>query len=123
MPEKLTLTVYLERKGQKAKALKRVEAEAFGIPYPLQAGWPARHGAMEITQAMIERIANSPRRRDKLQSVKEVLSQGRLELLPASAAVPSVSAGESPVRRSPKVPGFALRSPKRAKPRRPAPWA
>jgi len=54
MPEKLTLSAYLEQRGKKAKALKRGEAEAFGIPYPLQAGWPWRYGALEITPAMIE---------------------------------------------------------------------
>ena len=61
MSQKLTLTVYLEQKGQKAKALKRVEAEAFGIPYPLQAGWPGRHGDMEVTPQMLEQIATAPR--------------------------------------------------------------
>jgi hypothetical protein len=61
MSQKLTLAVYLEQKGQKAKALKRVEAEAFGIPYPLQAGWPGRHGEMEVTPQMLEQIATTPR--------------------------------------------------------------
>ena len=61
MSQKLTLEVYLEQKGQKAKALKRIEAEAFGIPYPLQAGWPGRHGEMEVTPKMLEQIATAPR--------------------------------------------------------------
>jgi len=61
MSQKLTLAVYLEQKGQKAKALKRVEAETFGIPYPLQAGWPGRYGEMEVTPQMLEQIATAPR--------------------------------------------------------------
>lgn len=66
MSQKLTLTVYLEQKGQKAKALKRVEAEAFGIEYPLRTGWPGRHGEMEITAQMLEQIATAPRAKPEL---------------------------------------------------------
>jgi hypothetical protein len=57
MSEKLTLTAYLDQRGKKAKALKRGEAEAFGIPYPLQSGWPAKYGALEITEEMTARAA------------------------------------------------------------------
>lgn len=52
MPEKLTLAVYLERRGA-VKALTRIEAEVFRVPYPLVKGWAHRHGADEITQAML----------------------------------------------------------------------
>ena len=68
MSQKLTLAVYLEQKGQKAKALKRVEAEAFGIPYPLQAGWPGRHGEMEVTSQMLDQIATTPKVKSRLIS-------------------------------------------------------
>ncbi len=55
MPEKLTLAIYLERRGS-VKALTRIEAEVFGVPYPLVKGWAHRHGADEITQAMLDQL-------------------------------------------------------------------
>jgi hypothetical protein len=53
MGEKLTLARYLRGRGE-VKALTHIEAQAFGVPYPLQPGWPARHGAIEITEGMID---------------------------------------------------------------------
>ncbi|MFC3457212.1 hypothetical protein [Massilia haematophila] len=55
MPEKLTLAVYLERRGV-VKALTRIEAEVFGVQYPLVKGWAHRHGTDEITQAMLDQL-------------------------------------------------------------------
>lgn len=55
MPEKLTLAVYLERRGA-VKALTRIEAEVFGVQYPLVKGWAHRHGTDEITQAMLDQL-------------------------------------------------------------------
>jgi len=55
MPEKLTLAVYLERRGA-VKALTRIEAEVFGVQYPLVKGWAHRHGADEITQVMLDEL-------------------------------------------------------------------
>lgn len=102
MSEKMTLTTYLEKKGLKAKALKRGEAEAFGIPYPLQTGWPKRYGAMEITAAMIEdATARMGRRKDGSGS--------------ASA--------EAAATTSPAFHGFVLRQARRYRTRKPAPWA
>lgn len=56
MSQKLTLARYLEGRGS-VKSLTRIEAEAFGVPYPLVSGWPARHGDTEITQGMLEDLA------------------------------------------------------------------
>lgn len=53
MPETLTLAVYLNKRGS-VKSLTRIEAEAFGVPYPLQPGWPAKFGAMGITASMLQ---------------------------------------------------------------------
>lgn len=55
MPENLILAVYLERRGS-VKALTRIEAEVFGVPYPLVKGWATRLGAMSITQAMLDQL-------------------------------------------------------------------
>ena len=55
MPENLTLATYLERRGS-VKALTRIEAEVFGVPYPLVKGWAYRHGGAEITQAMLDQL-------------------------------------------------------------------
>jgi len=56
MSQKLTLTRYLEGRGP-VKSLTRIEAEAFGVPYPLVSGWPARYGAVEITPGMLDDLA------------------------------------------------------------------
>jgi hypothetical protein len=36
-------------------AILKVEAKAFGIEYPLKAGWPEKHGDREITQEMMNK--------------------------------------------------------------------
>lgn len=48
----MTLNEYLAARG-KSKALTRIEAEAFGVPYPLIGGWPIKFGVVEITPGMI----------------------------------------------------------------------
>jgi hypothetical protein len=62
MSQKLTLSVYLKRRGE-VKSLTRIEAEAFGVPYPLISGWPTRFGEQEITARMLQdlmsRIVNA----------------------------------------------------------------
>lgn len=117
MPEKLTLSAYLEQRGKKAKALKRGEAEAFGIPYPLQAGWPWRYGAMEITPAMIEdaeariRAAKKAARGQAKSGQVEVRQSGVTSQLSAMPAAAEVS-----------FPGFARRQARRYRARNLAPW-
>jgi hypothetical protein len=111
MPEKLTLSAYLDQRGKKAKALKKGEAEAFGIPYPLQAGWPWRYGAMEITQAMIEDA------QARMRAAKQE-ARSRVCASPAAVAPATASAVKLPA-----FPGFVLRRPKRYQSRRSAPWA
>lgn len=130
MPEKLTLTSYLARRG-KGNALTRIEAEAFGIDYPLISGWPARHGTMEITEAMIEQLelnieatggGAARRARRGLDAV-----EGVVVLVPAAkikqkkvmkGAAPAPAAAQvSP------VPGFALRQARRYRARKMAPWS
>jgi hypothetical protein len=36
-------------------AILKVEAKAFGIEYPLKAGWPEKHGDREITPEMMKK--------------------------------------------------------------------
>ncbi|WP_314435854.1 hypothetical protein [Massilia timonae] len=57
MSQKLTLARYLEGRGS-VKSLTRIEAEAFGVPYPLVSGWPARYGPTEITSSMLDDLAS-----------------------------------------------------------------
>jgi hypothetical protein len=98
MSEMLTLSTYLEQRGKKAKALRRGEAEAFGIPYPLRAGWPRQYGGMEITAAMIEDAAF----RDAIAR-QEARDRAKHE----PPKLPAQQAKASP------VPGFVLRQAKR----------
>lgn len=134
MAQKLTLTGYLRRRGA-IKALTRIEAEAFGIPYPLQSGWPSRYASMEITKAMLEELAK------RIVSAKESTArkaQGGLsaathtafESAPVSPAncaaakqAPSAAGAALavPAMKSP-FPGFVLRQARRYQSRRPAPW-
>jgi hypothetical protein len=108
MPEKLTLSAYLAKRGKKAKALKRGEAEAFGIPWPLQAGWPWRYGAMEITPEMIA---------DAESRIREAKSKPKVA--PVATEVPM----SMPHVTRPEFFGFVLRQARRYRVRRPAPWA
>ena len=117
MSQKLTLAVYLEQKGQKAKALKRVEAEAFGIPYPLKAGWPGRHGDMEVTPQMLEQIATAPRVKVRLA---EPVLQGdeSHQTLRSDCAINHGRQAEA--MRPSRFPGFVVRPALRHRARRPA---
>jgi len=118
MSQKLTLAVYLEQKGQKAKALKRVEAEAFGIPYPLQAGWPGRYGGMEVTPQMLEQIATAPR--VKVRSAPPTLqdNEGRQNQRPDC----DFNQGrQAEAMRACRFPGFTIRPSRRSRARHFAP--
>jgi hypothetical protein len=117
MPEKLTLSAYLDQRGKKAKALKKGEAEAFGIPYPLQTGWPWRYGAMEITPAMIEDA------KARIHKAK-VEARNKAHCRPAAGEMGAVtqSVGAA-VLTAPLFPGFALRRSKRHRPNKAAPRA
>jgi len=116
----LTLTRYLEQKGQKAKALKRVEAEAFGIPYPLQAGWPGRHGGMEVTPQMLEQIATTPRAKVRPLATAPQDEEDRQDLRPDC----DIKHGrQAEAMRPSRFPGFVVRPALRHRSRRAAPWA
>lgn len=54
----MKLSEYLAARGV-CKALTKIEAQAFGVPYPLQAGWPRQYGGTEITAAMLDKIRTS----------------------------------------------------------------
>jgi len=118
MSQKLTLTVYLEQKGQKAKALKMVEAQAFGIPYPLQAGWPARHGDMEVTPQMLEQIAAAPRVKVRLAG-PALQGDESDQTLRSNCDINHVRQAEA--MRPSRFPGFVVRPALRHRARRPAP--
>jgi hypothetical protein len=118
MSQKLTLAVYLEQKGQKAKALKRVEAEAFGIPYPLQAGWPGRHSDMEITPEMLVHIATTPRTNSRSPAASPPGSERIVDLLCDYGVSDMLAA---PKTRLPSFPGFVLRPARRRRARHCAP--
>ena len=123
MSQKLTLARYLEGRGS-VKSLTRIEAEAFGVPYPLVSGWPARHGDMEITPTMLEdlvqRIAVA-RRSTASKALRGLDGAGcpnaslrqddcakdRVQR-PCPAPAPSVEV-------APSFPGFALRLARRSR--------
>lgn len=124
MAQEMTLSVYLQQRGKKAKALTRIEAEVFGIPFPLLAGWPRRHGAMVITAEMIERIDAHAAAASHSAGPVPRRSRKRIATTTASPAKPVVAASRDPrcAAIAPSFPGFALRLPKRHRARESAPW-
>lgn len=124
MAQEMTLSVYLQQRGKKAKALTRIEAEVFGIPFPLLAGWPRRHGAMTITEEMIRQIEELAAAADQATDRPSRRSRKRVAAALPSAGVP-VMVEHSATRRevvAPSFPGFALRLPKRHRAKESAPW-
>jgi hypothetical protein len=117
MAEKLTLSAYLEQRGKKAKSLKRGEAEAFGIPYPLQSGWPWRYGTMEITPAMIEDAkARIQAAKQEARNKAHCRSAGVGEKTAESRAVAARVVATA------LFPGFVLRQARRYRSHKRAPW-
>lgn len=123
MPEKLTLAVYLERRGA-VKALTRIEAEVFGVPYPLVKGWAHRHGADEITQAMLDELQEKIGRARSSTAEKAQRGLDGVEgVPPAPAAAPQLLSAAphtkiEPVEKRSPVPGFVLRQARRYRARR-----
>jgi len=121
MARKMTLSGYLAQRGTKAKALTRGEAALLGIPYPLQAGWPRRYGAVEIAEEMLQQLVACAEaaRRAADEKAQRAMHQDRRT--PASAQqlilAPSV---QTSVR---MISGFTLRQARRYRKRHAAPWA
>lgn len=118
MPEKLTLAVYLERRGA-VKALTRIEAEVFGVPYPLVKGWAHRHGADEITQAMLDQLQEKIGRARSSTAEKAQRGLDGVEGVPPAPAVTPLVDSQSPstrfkpIEKISPIPGFKLRQARR----------
>lgn len=130
MGEKLTLSRYLQGRGE-VKALTHIEAQSFGVPYPLQPGWPAKYGATEITEAMIEDLkariltakeSTASKARRGLEGIGDAMPVRDQSARPSAAvAAPPVQARALPIM-SALFPSFVLRRPKRYRSRRSASW-
>lgn len=117
MPENLTLVVYLEKRGS-VKALTRIEADVFGVPYPLQKGWAHRHGTAPITQEMLDQLQQKIGRAKSSTAEKAQRGLDAVEgVVPAPAgARRQKDAVPADTPRAPKVslvPGFVLRQARR----------
>lgn len=126
MPENLTLAVYLEKRGA-VKALTRIEADVFGVPYPLQKGWAHRHGAAPITQDMLNQLQEKIGRSKSSTAEKAQRGLDGVEgVVPAPASAPQQQmsaqprAAKAPVERRSPIPGFVLRPARRYRSRAPA---
>jgi hypothetical protein len=117
MSQKLTIAVYLKGRGE-VKSLTRIEAEAFGIPYPLVSGWPARYGNVEITKVMLAdlmaRVARASRStankaRRGLTGIDNRLQIAQSEVVLAQLG----SSQEQSLAPIHAVHGFVLRRPRR----------
>jgi hypothetical protein len=87
-----------------------VEAEAFGIPYPLQAGWPSRHSDMEITAEMLDHIATTPSTNSRSTKASLAGSQPLVDII-CSYGVSDVLVTKEA--RQSSFPGFHLRPARR----------
>jgi len=115
MPEKLTLAVYLGRRGA-VKALTRIEAEVFGVPYPLVKGWAHRHGADEITQAMLDQLQQKigQARSSTAEKAQRGLSGAKsIQPAPIIAVSTENSTGARSAARVSAIAGFTLRQARR----------
>lgn len=121
MAQKMTLSAYLAQRGKKAKALTRGEAALLGIPFPLQAGWPRRYGAIEIDDAMLAQLAAcvEAARRTAEEKAQRAMAERAAGSAPRHIRLPAASV-PAVVR---VVSGFVLRKAKRYRERGPAPWA
>lgn len=119
MAKKMTLSGYLAQRGKKAKALTRGEAALLGIPYPLQAGWPRRYGAVEIDEVMLEKLAACAEvaRRAAEEKAQRAGIMRASEPAPCQLRLPTTS--EPMVAKM--VPGFVLRKARRYRERASAP--
>lgn len=118
MAQKMTLSAYLAQRGKKAKALTKGEAALLGIPFPLQSGWPRRYGTVEIDEAMLEQLEACVEA--ARQAAEERVRSARGKTAAPPAPLPQNFVEPAVVR---VVSGFVLRTPRRARSRRSAPWA
>lgn len=113
----LTLARYLEGRGS-VKSLTRIEAEAFGVPYPLISGWPARHSTLVITAEMLDDL------RARISSAHRATANRAKSGLIGLDALPNVSLAccqtNAPPRSAPRLAtlpqslnGFVLRKARR----------
>lgn len=122
MAQKMTLTVYLARRGVKAKALTKGEAELLGIPYPLQCGWPRKYGGIEIDEGLLAQLSVHAEVARHAAGKKVRRSEVKPGAQPSlGAQLPLVSMPPQPA--TSPVPGFVLRQARRYRTRKPAPWA
>jgi hypothetical protein len=112
MAQKMTLTAYLAQRGKKAKALTKGEADLLGIPYPLRAGWPRRHGAMEIEEEMLAQLVTCAEVARKASEEKTRRSQVKVERGSAWRGQSPVHPQSVPVELA-SFPGFVLRQARR----------
>jgi hypothetical protein len=109
---KITINEYLAKRGP-VKALTTIEAQAFGIEYPLVQGWARRHGRQVITQAMIDQLRASIEAANKSTAAKARRALDGALGLPVAAVTREprvkVASPTREARRSSMFPGFAVR--------------
>lgn len=82
----LTLAIYLENRGP-VKSLTRIEAETFGVPYPLPKGWARAFASTDITSAMLDQL------RKKIERAKPSTAEKARRGLDGAAKIGAADAG------------------------------
>lgn len=121
MAQKMTLSAYLAQRGKKAKALTKGEAALLGVPFPLQAGWPRRYGAVEIDEAMLEQLEACAEAARRAAEEKSRRAEAKHAAGPLPRSFPPPALMEPVVSRV--VSGFVLRKARRYRERTSASWS
>lgn len=107
----ITISEYLAKRGP-VKALTTIEAQAFGIEYPLVQGWARRHGRQVITQTMIDQLRASIDAANKSTAAKARRALDGALGLPVVAVTREARVTVALPTRAPRVtqfPGFVVR--------------
>jgi len=121
MVQKMTLTAYLAQRGKKAKALTRGEAELLDIPFPLQAGWSRRYGALEIEEVMLIQLVACVEGARRV--AEERCQQSRVRMASAAPADGEMRRRAAVPSKTKMIAGFVLCQARRYRSRSSAPWA
>lgn len=119
----MKLTEYLSKRG--SKALTRIEAEIFGVPYPMASGWAHRHREADVGIDELHALraslapANSTSAKKALRGVEAAIGMAKAVVAraPRTAPVRLVQHVSVPAPRPselPRFPGFLLRGAKPA---------
>lgn len=107
----MNILQYLQTKYKAVKphSITRAEAEAFGIPYPLSAGWLIKHGPRPVTDYMLSKIGSAMQVKIKRREKKgrnpnayQLVALALAEKKSGPVIYPAIHSFEAPASKPPK---------------------